>query len=117
MSLSITFHYEGKPTQRRTWHVHRIDPHYFEATANDVVGKARGQAFGNVFRWDYTIALKPGNPFENVHLRQWMYLPEGTDTMFTRVEVRKLGLIVQQVTESFHHVADAEPTAPDRIAR
>ncbi|HZM04392.1 MAG TPA: DUF3833 family protein [Candidatus Saccharimonadales bacterium] len=102
--IEQTFHYEKGRTQQRTWHVHRIGEHHYEATANDVVGKAHGEAQGNVFCWEYTIAVKPGNPLSHVHLRQWMYLPEGTDTMFTRVEVKKFGLILQQITESFHHL-------------
>lgn len=99
--IEQTFHFEGGRTQQRTWQVHRIDPHHYQATANDVVGLARGQPHGNAFRWEYTIALKPGNPLFNVHLRQWMYLPEGSETMFTRVEVTKFGITLQQITESF----------------
>jgi hypothetical protein len=102
--IEQTFHYAGGRTQQRIWHVHRIDTHHYEATANDVVGKARGEAQGKVFCWDYTIAVKPGNPFSHVHLRQWMYLPEGTETMFTRAEVKKFGIILQQITESFQRV-------------
>ena len=111
--IEQTFHYEKGRTQQRTWHVHRIGEHHYEATANDVVGKAHGEAQGNVFCWEYTIAVKPGNPLSHVHLRQWMYLPEGTDTMFTRVEVKKFGLILQQITESFHHLPmDAKDDTP-----
>lgn len=110
VQIEQTFHYQGGRTQQRTWNVHRLNEHEFEATANDVVGKARGEAQGNVFRWEYTIALKPGNPFSRVRLRQWMYLPEGTDTMFTRVEVRKFGIIVQQITESFQRL----PREPEK---
>jgi hypothetical protein len=105
--IEQTFHYETRPTQKRTWQVHRLDAHHYEATANDVVGKAHGEADGNAFRWEYTIALKPGNPFSHVHLRQWMYLPEGTETMFTRVEVKKFGFTIQQITEEFQHLPRA----------
>ena len=69
-----------------------------------MVGKARGEAFGNAFRWKYTIALKPGNPFSHVHLKQWMYQPEGTDTLFTRVVVTKFGFVIGEVSESFQRV-------------
>ena len=109
--IEQTFHYEDGRTQLRTWQVHRIDEHHYEATANDVIGKARGEAQGNAFRWEYTIALKAGNPFSHVHLRQWMYLPEGTETMFTRVEVKKFGITVQQITEEFQRQPSADQTA------
>jgi hypothetical protein len=106
VTIEQTFHYEKGSTQKRIWHVHRIDPIHFEATANDVVGKARGEAQGNAFYWEYTIAVKPGNPFSHVRLQQWMYLPEGAQTMFTRAEVKKFGITLQQITESFHQLPD-----------
>ena len=106
VKIEQTFHFDDGRTQRRVWQVHRIDEHRYEATANDVVGKARGEADGNAFRWEYTIAVKPGNGLSHVHLRQWMYLPEGTETMFTRVEVRKFGVVLQRITESFRKVKD-----------
>jgi hypothetical protein len=50
-----------------------VDEHRYEATASDVVGTATGEAWGNAFRWEYTLALEPGNPLKNVHMKQWMY--------------------------------------------
>lgn len=105
LNIQQTFTHEDNSTQMRLWHVHRIDAHRYEATANDVVGLARGLAYGNAFRWTYTIALKPGNPFSHVHLIQWMYLQPGTQTMFTRAVVRKFGLRVGEVAESFQRVS------------
>jgi len=99
-----TFTHEDGSTQERVWHVHRLDAHHYKGTASDVVGTVRGEAQGNVFRWEYTIALKPGNPFSHVHLRQWMYLPEGTQTMFTRAVVTKFGLTLGEVSESFQRI-------------
>jgi len=101
-----TFKYEDGRTQQRIWHVHRLDGHRYEATANDVVGKARGEAYGNAFRWEYTIALKPGNPFSHVHLTQWMYLPEGTQSLFTRAVVTKFGFTLGEVSESFQRLPE-----------
>lgn len=101
MTLVQDFTHEDGRQQRRTWKVHRIDEHHFEGTANDVVGTARGVAYGNAFRWTYTIALKPGNPFANVHLKQWMYQQEGTSNVFTRAIVKKFGVTLGEVTESF----------------
>ncbi len=106
LRLTQMFTYEDGSTQQRAWRVHRLDGHRYTATANDVIGSARGVAYGNAFQWDYTIALQPGNPLSHVHLRQWMYLPEDSQTMFTRVIITKFGLTVGQVTESFRRVPD-----------
>lgn len=99
--LDQEFTYDGDRHQTRHWRIRRVDVHHFEATANDVVGKATGEAYGNAFRWEYTVALKPGNPLYDVRLKQWMYLQAGSRTMVNRATIRKLGVEVAQVTEFF----------------
>ncbi len=108
LRITQTFTHEDGSTQKRFWHVRRIDEHHYEGTANDVVGTARGVADGNAFRWEYTIAVKPGNPFSHVHLKQWMYSPEGSETMFTRAVIKKFGITLGEVSESFWRVPSAE---------
>jgi hypothetical protein len=104
LRLTQNFHFDDGGTQQRIWHIRRLDEHRYEATANDVIGKARGEAHGNAFRWNYTVALQPGNPLSHVRLHQWMYQPEGTQTMFTRAFITKAGIRVAQVSESFRRV-------------
>ncbi len=99
--LDQTFTYEDGKTQQRHWRIHRLDAHRYEAVANDVVGPAKGEAYGNAFHWEYTVALEAGNPLYNVRLRQWMYLQEGGRTMLNRASINKLGIQVAQVTEYF----------------
>ena len=99
--LDQTFNYEDGSVQHRHWRIRRVDAHRYEATANDVAGLATGEAYGNAFHWEYTVALKPGNPLFNVRLRQWMYLQDGGQTMMNRASVNKLGIEVAQVSEFF----------------
>jgi hypothetical protein len=99
--LDQSFAFDDGRTQTRTWRLRRLDAHRYEGTANDVIGIATGEAHGNAFRFEYTLALDPGNPLKNVHMRQWMYgLGEGS-MMMNRVDVTKLGVTVAQVTEFF----------------
>ena len=105
-TLTLTQHFrfsDGK-RQMRTWRIRRVDEMHWEATANDVVGKARGESQGNVLYWEYTITVNPKNPLATVHVRQWIYQPEGTETVMTRLRVTKMGVPLFQVTESIHHV-------------
>ena len=101
LRLDQTFTYDDGHRQLRHWRIRRTDAHHFAATANDVVGTGTGEAQGNAFRWEYTVALQPGNPLENVHLRQWMYLQEDGRTLLNRGTVRAFGVEVAQVTEQF----------------
>lgn len=99
--LDQTFTYDDGSVQHRHWRIRRLDAHRFEATANDVVGTGTGEAFGNAFRWEYTVALKAGNPLMNVRLKQWMYLQRGGETMINHATVHALGIEVAQVSEFF----------------
>lgn len=94
---------DGKK-QQRSWRIRRIDPHHFEATANDIVGTARGEAYGNAFHWSFTLALSPGNPLANVTMSQWMYLQPDGRTLINHTTIRKFGLVLAQVTEQFRQL-------------
>lgn len=88
--------------QHRAWRLRRLDAHHFTATANDILGTARGEAYGNAFHWSFTLALSPGNPLANVRMSQWMYLQPDGRTILNHTTIRKAGLVVAQVTEVFH---------------
>ena len=91
---------EGKP-QHRSWRIRKLDAHRYEATANDIIGTVRGEAYGNVFHWSFTLALSPGNPLANVRMSQWMYLEPDGKTMVNHSTITKFGIVVAQVTEQF----------------
>ncbi len=99
--LDQTFTYEDGRTQQRHWHIRRVDAHRYEATANDVAGTGTGEAYGDAFHWEYTVALKQGNPLFNVRLKQWMYLQPDGFTVLNRGSVNAFGIEVAQIAESF----------------
>jgi hypothetical protein len=84
----------------REWRMRRTGPGTYEATANDMVGAATGQASGRAFHWQWTLALSPGNALKNVAMDQWWYLLDD-GSMLNRTTVRKLGIIAAEVTEHF----------------
>ncbi len=104
------FTFDDGHRQQRTFRLRRIDEHRYQATANDIVGIATGQAFGNTFHWEYTLALHPGNPFTNVRFKLWMYLQADGETMINRVRITKLGVIVAETTEYFHRGTGPVPS-------
>ncbi|MBA3544824.1 MAG: DUF3833 family protein [Chthoniobacterales bacterium] len=99
---------DGKK-QHRSWRIRRLDPNHFEATANDMVGTARGEAYGNAFHWSFTLALSPGNPLSHVTMSQWMYLQPDGRTLINHTTIRKFGLVLAQVTEQFRQLDQRAP--------
>lgn len=101
LHLEQELQFTRHPRQHRSWRIRKLDAHRYEATANDVVGVARGEAYGNVFHWSFTLALSPGNPFANVGMSQWMYLQPDGRTMINHTTIRKFGVVAAQVSEQF----------------
>ena len=87
----------------RTWQMRRAGPGRYEATANDMVGVATGEASGRAFHWTWTLATSPGNPLKNVAMDQWWYLLDD-GSMLNRTTIRKLGVILAEVSEHFARI-------------
>ena len=90
----------GEAPSTREWTMRRTGPGRFEATANDMVGTAVGEASGRAFHWHWTLALSPGNALKNVDMEQWWYLQDD-GSMLNRTIVHKLGFVAAEVTEHF----------------
>ncbi|MEP7098217.1 MAG: DUF3833 family protein, partial [Dokdonella sp.] len=96
----------------RVWHMRRVDAHRFDATASDVIGVATGYAWGNTFRWEYTLQVKPGNALTHVRMHHWMTLTEDGKTMLNRVVITKLGIVIAETTEYFQRGSDPDGLDP-----
>jgi hypothetical protein len=107
--ITQDFTFEDGHQQQRVWRVRRIDDHRYDATASDVVGVSHGLAYGNTFHWEYTVALRPGNPLANVRFKLWMYLQADGKTMINKVTISKFGVILARTTEHFHRGSGPVP--------
>jgi len=87
---------DGKITHR-DWHMRRLDPTHFSATANDMDGEAHGIASGRTFRWTWVWDRPAGL---SVTMQQWMYLADD-GTLMNRTIVTKLGVRLAEVSEQF----------------
>jgi len=94
--------FQDGTTQERDWTLWRSGPDAFDATANDMVGSAKGEADGSTFHWQWVWARSPGNSVMDMTMTQWMYrLADGS--VMIRTTVSKFGVIVAEVTEQFTH--------------
>ncbi len=95
-----TLSFQDGKTQQRDWTLWRSGADRFDATANDMVGTAKGESEGNIFHWQWVLARAPGNSVMNVTMNQWMYRL-GDHSVMIRTTVSKFGVIVAEVTEHF----------------
>ena len=98
--LDERFQYSDGETDRRVWTITKTGPHTYEGRADDVVGVASGEAYGNALNWRYDMDLKVGDGTMRVHFNDWMFLqPSGV--LLNRARVTKLGFAVGEVTLAF----------------
>lgn len=107
---------DGTPNQQRIWILKETGPHRFEGTghgnAGDIVGTAKGEAYGFALHWSYDVDLPVGDKHYTVHFDDWMYMLNPT-TVINRSTVTKFGVRVGEATIVFHKLA---PTAANRKA-
>lgn len=104
LRMEQTLDIEGKPRQHRSWEVHRVARDRYEATANDMIGTARGRVTGNTFDWSFILATKPPNPIYNIRMTQHMTLEPGGRALRNDTTFRKLGIVLTTCSERFRKV-------------
>lgn len=95
-TLDERFTYSDGTTQRRVWNLVRHDENNYSGTADDVVGEARGVAYGHALRWQYTMALEVDDDTYHVQFDDWMYLID-ENTVINRSVMSKFGVDVGEV--------------------
>lgn len=93
--------FENGKKMHRSWRMKRLDAHHYSITGTGIIGVAKGEAYGNVFRLRFTLDAKPGNPLYHVQMSQWMYLQPDGKTLINRDTLTKAGVTVAQITEQF----------------
>lgn len=99
-TLDEHFDYSDGTRSRRVWTVTRIDAHRYRGTADDVVGEARGEAYGNALRWQYVLRLDVDGRTWEVDFDDWMYRVDD-QVMLNRSVMSKFGFRLGEVTLSF----------------
>jgi Protein of unknown function (DUF3833) len=105
LTLCQHFLFSDGKTQNRVWQIHQVDSSHWQASADDMIGVAQAVSFGNTASLEYTITLDRQKPMATVHIRQWIYQPEESGSLMTRLVITKLGVTIFQVSEVIHHVS------------
>lgn len=99
-TLDEHFEYSDGTRSRRVWTIIRLDEHRYRGAAADVVGEARGEAYGNALRWQYVLNLEVDGRTWEVDFDDWMYLMDDR-VMLNRSVMSKFGVYLGEVTLSF----------------
>lgn len=99
-TLDEHFEYSDGSKSRRIWTLQRIDQHRFRVTADDVVGEARGELYGNALRWQYVLRLDVDGRSWDVDFDDWMYLMDD-QVMLNRSVMSKFGVRLGEVILTF----------------
>ena len=100
LELDEQFEYSDGELDRRVWRIRKTGENTYEGMADDIIGIAKGEAYGNALNWQYDINLKMGDGRLRVRFNDWMYLqPSGV--LLNRAHVTKLGVEIGTVTLVF----------------
>ena len=112
-TLDEHFTYSDGTTQRRIWNLVRVDQNTYSGTASDVVGEAKGSAYGHALRWQYTMALEVDGETYHVHFDDWMYLVDN-NTVINRSVMSKFGIDIGEVILVFIKPGDTSTQSDSR---
>ena len=99
--LDERFTYSDGTQQTRVWKLKSLGDGIYEGTADDVVGRALGQARGNALNWRYTLKLPVDGTVYEVQFDDWMFLMDER-VMLNKARMSKFGIYLGEVTLAFY---------------
>ena len=100
LTLVEDFVYDDGETEQRIWRIKKLGEHAYEGKADDVIGIAKGLAYGNALNWTYRYGLKVGDSTWNVTFDDWLFL-QSDGVLINRAAVTKFGFKLGEVTLMF----------------
>ncbi len=107
-TLSERFTYTNGRTQNRKWFLKLGEGNAFTATADDIVGEARGIVAGSTVSIRYQIVLPPEAGGHTLSATDWLYLTED-GVIMNKSEMRKYGLKVAELIATMRPVDGTKP--------
>lgn len=101
--LTEDFEFRDGELSRRVWRIRRLNEHQYEGRADDVIGVAKGEAWGQALHWRYHLLLRVAEREYKVHFDDWMYLQED-GILINRATMSKFGFRLGELTIVFRKV-------------
>lgn len=92
----FTYYDDGR-TEKRIWEITKIDDQHYEGTAGDIVGTAKGRAYGNALYWTYEMDVPVDDTTYRLTFDDWIWaMNDGV--IVNRSYLKKFGITVAEVT-------------------
>lgn len=99
--LDEHFVFDDGEKSYRQWRITKLGAGTYEGEADDVVGLALGQSYGNALNWKYVLNLKmSGNRTIKIKFDDWMFL-QSDGVLLNRAKMKKFGIGVGQISLAF----------------
>ncbi len=86
--------------QLRKWKINKIDEHYYEGTAEDVVGTAKGYSYGPAFKFEYVLLVPVKGKELKITFDDWIF-KQDDKIAINRATMTKFGFKVAELTVMF----------------
>ncbi len=106
-TLSEEFTYSNGKQQSRKWFLKLEDSNTFTATADDIVGEARGVISGSTIKMEYKIVLPEDTGGHTLTATDWLYLTEN-GVIMNKSEMRKFGVKVAELVATMRPAPDTQ---------
>ncbi|AAV94773.1 DUF3833 domain-containing protein [Ruegeria pomeroyi] len=107
-TLSEEFTYSNGKRQSRKWFLKQGEGNSFTATADDIIGEARGTVSGSTIKMEYKIVLPEDAGGHSLSVTDWLYLTEN-GVIMNKSEMRKFGIKVAELIATMRPDPDAQP--------
>ena len=98
--LDEKFIWNDGEVQTRQWKIDKIDEHYYEGTAGDVVGKAKGYSYGPAFKFEYVLLVPVKGKEMKITFDDWIFMQDER-VAINRATMTKFGIKVAELTVMF----------------
>jgi hypothetical protein len=95
--LDEDFRYYSGKTQKRVWRIKPVGDGTYQGFADDIVGTASGQTFGNAMQWKYQMDVPVDGTTYRLTFDDWMWqMNDGV--VINRSYLKKFGITVAELT-------------------
>ena len=98
--LDEKFNWNDGEVQERQWQINKINEHYYEGTAGDVVGKAKGYSYGPSFKFEYVLLVPIKGKEVKITFDDWIF-KQDDKIAINRATMTKFGITVAELTVMF----------------